>query len=74
MMPVLEEDASVPVTVSCSAILKVLGAPIMSFKASKSNACFMARVYDAGPNTLTAKILSFATRDGARRNGNPASR
>ena len=41
--------------------LKVLGVPPMSYRASKLNACFMARIYDAGPDTLTAKIVSFAT-------------
>ena len=34
----------------------------MSLRASKLDACFTARVYDAGPDTLTAKILSFAAR------------
>ena len=51
-----------PATASGSAILKVLGVPLMSFRASKLNACFMACVYDAGPDTLTARILSFATK------------
>ena len=48
-----------PVTTNGSAILKVLGVPPMSFRASKPDAGFMARIYDAQPDTLTAKILSY---------------
>ena len=59
---ILRKALSVPVAAGGSAILKVLGVPPMSFRASKLNACFMARVYDAGPDTLTAKILSYATK------------
>ena len=59
---ILRKALSVPATASGSAILKVLGVPPMSFRASKLNACFMARVYDAGPDTLTTKIVSFATK------------
>ena len=59
---ILRKALSVPVAAGGSAILKVLGVPPTSFRASKLNACCMARVYDAGPDTLTAKILSFATK------------
>ena len=69
---ILRRVLSVPVAASGSAILKILGVPPMSSKASKLNAYFVARVYDAAPNTLTAKIVSYAT-DGARRNEGPAS-
>ena len=62
MEPDPRKTLSVPATASGSAILKVLGVPPMSFRASKLNACFMARVYDAEPDTLTAKIFSFATK------------
>ena len=58
---ILRRVLSVPVTAGDSAILKVLGVPPMSFKASKLNACFMAHVYDAAPNTLTAEVVSCAT-------------
>ena len=58
---ILRKTLSVPAAASGSAILKVLGVPPMSFRASKLNACFMARVYDAAPSTLTAKIVSYAT-------------
>ena len=50
-----------PVTASGSAILKVLGVPPMPFRASKLNACFTARVYDAMPSILTAKTVSYTT-------------
>ena len=48
---ILRKVLSVPVTASGSAMLKVLGVPPMSFRASKLKACFMARVYDAELNT-----------------------
>ena len=59
---ILRKTLSVPATASGSAILKVPGVPPMSFRANELNACFMARVYDAGPDTLTTKIVSFATK------------
>ena len=67
---ILRKTLSAPATASGSAMLKVLGVPPTSFRASKLNACFMARVYDAGPDTLTAKFLSYATKgwSSAKRN------
>lgn len=57
---ILKKTLLVPAAVSGNAMLKVLGVPPMSFGTSKSNACFAARIYDAMPNTLTAKIPSRA--------------
>ena len=62
MEPDPEENAVSAGNGKCSSILKVLGVPHMSLRTSKLNACFMARVYDAEPDTLTAKIYSFATK------------
>ena len=59
---ILRKTLSVPSTASSSAIPKVLGVLPMSYRASKLNACFIARVYDAQPGTLTGNILSFATK------------
>ena len=59
---ILRRVPSVAVTASGSAMLKDLGVPPMSFRASKLNACFVARVYDAEPNMLTSKILSHVTK------------
>ena len=63
-LQILRKMPSIPATASGSAILKVLGVPPMSFRASKLNACFMARIYDAQPDTPTSKILSYARRGG----------
>lgn len=73
-MPDLRKTLSVPVTASGNAILKIQGISPMSFRASKLNACFTARVYGAGPNTLTGKFLATLQRDGTRRNGRFAIR
>ena len=73
-LQILRKTLPMPITASGSAILKVLGVPPMSFRASKLSAGFMARVYDAQPDTLTSKILAMLGKDGARRNGRPASR
>ena len=59
-LQILGRTLSMPAAASGSAILKVLGVPPMSFRASKLNLGFMARIYDAQPSILTAKILSFA--------------
>ena len=60
LLQILRKTLSMPTTASGSAILKVLGVQPMSFRASKLNAGFMARIYDAQPDTLTSKILSYA--------------
>ena len=58
---ILRKTLSLPVTASGDGLLKVLGLPPMSFRASKLNACFMARIHDAQPDTLTAKVVRYST-------------
>ena len=61
-LQILRKMLSMLATASGSAIHKVLGVPPISFRASKLNAGFMARIYDAQPDTLTSKILGYATK------------
>ena len=55
-LQILRKMLSMPAAASGSAILKVLGVPPMSFRASKPNAGFMARIYDAQPDALTPLV------------------
>ena len=53
---ILSKTLSMPATACGSAILKVLGVPPMTFRASKLNVGFMARIYDAQPDALTPLV------------------
>ena len=79
---ILRKTLSVPATASGSAILKVLGVPPMSFRSSKLNACFIARVYDATPGEYRSacsshqwiKEMQALTENAGMRQGSNASK
>ena len=73
-LQILRRMLSMPAAASGSAILKVLGVPLVSFRASKLNAGFMDAFTMISPTHQLPKSLAMLEKDGARRNGRPASR